>query len=73
VMSARPGRLVDFVETRWPRDRDSRIIEHSEFGAITARLWKTLREESIKTIGRTGGVEEDKKLGPQLRGDDVTL
>jgi NitT/TauT family transport system ATP-binding protein len=53
VMSARPGRLVDFVETRWPRERDSRIIEHSEFGAITARLWKTLREESLKTIEQT--------------------
>ena len=52
VMSARPGRLTDVVETRWPRERDSRIIEHSEFGAITARLWKTLREESLKTIGR---------------------
>ena len=52
VMSARPGRLVDFVETRWPRERDSRIIEHSEFGAITARLWKTLREESLKTIAQ---------------------
>jgi NitT/TauT family transport system ATP-binding protein len=57
VMSARPGRIIDVVETNWPRERDSRIIEHSEFGAITARLWKTLREESLKTIGRTiGGV-----------------
>jgi NitT/TauT family transport system ATP-binding protein len=55
VMSARPGRLVDFVETRWPRERDSRIIEHSEFGAITARLWKTLREESLKTIAHSAG------------------
>jgi NitT/TauT family transport system ATP-binding protein len=54
-MSARPGRLVDFVETHWPRDRDSRIIQDSEFGAITARLWKTLREESIKTIGQKIG------------------
>jgi NitT/TauT family transport system ATP-binding protein len=53
VMSARPGRLIDVVETRWPRERDSRIIEHNEFGAITARLWKSLREESIKTIGRS--------------------
>ena len=52
VMSARPGRLIDIVETHWPRDRDSRIIEHPEFGAITARLWKSLREESLKTIGR---------------------
>jgi hypothetical protein len=28
-------------------------MEHAEFGAITARLWKTLREESLKTIGRS--------------------
>jgi NitT/TauT family transport system ATP-binding protein len=54
VMSARPGRLIDVVETGWPRERDSRIMEHPEFGAITARLWKTLREESLKTIGRSG-------------------
>ena len=52
VMSARPGRLIDVVETRWPRERDSRVVEHPAFGAITARLWKTLREESLKTIGR---------------------
>jgi len=52
VMSARPGRLIDVVQTGWPRGRDSRIMEHPEFGAIAARLWKTLREESLKTIGR---------------------
>ena len=54
VMSARPGRLIDVVETGWPRQRDSRIMEHPEFGAITARLWTSLREESLKTIGRAG-------------------
>ena len=26
VMSARPGRLIDIVETGWPRERDSRIV-----------------------------------------------
>ncbi|MEP7205676.1 MAG: ABC transporter ATP-binding protein [Casimicrobiaceae bacterium] len=57
VMSARPGRLVDVVETGWPRERDSRIVERPEFGVVTARLWKTLREESIKTIGRAGVTE----------------
>ena len=51
VMSARPGCLIDVVQTNWPRDRDSRIVQHTEFGAVTARLWKTLREESIKTLG----------------------
>jgi NitT/TauT family transport system ATP-binding protein len=55
VMSARPGRLIDVVDTGWPRDRDSRIIEHANFGVITARLWKSLREESLKTIGRGAG------------------
>jgi NitT/TauT family transport system ATP-binding protein len=60
VMSARPGRLIDVVETRWPRERDSRIVEHSEFGAITARLWKTLRAESLKTIGRSVSLSGDE-------------
>ena len=54
VMSARPGRLVDVVETGWPRERDSRIVERPEFGAITARLWSTLRGESLKTLGQVG-------------------
>jgi NitT/TauT family transport system ATP-binding protein len=52
VMSARPGRFIDMVETGWPRDRDSRVISESNFGALTARLWKSLREESLKTMGR---------------------
>ena len=52
VMSARPGRIIDVVETNWPRERDSRIVERPEFGSITARLWHTLRAESMKTIGR---------------------
>src|SRR5688572_2894397 len=51
VMSARPGRLIDIVETQWPRERDSRIVENAAFGAITARLWQSLREESLKTLG----------------------
>lgn len=52
VMSARPGRLIDIVETGWPADRDSRIIERVEFGAITSRLWRSLRAESLKAGGR---------------------
>ena len=55
VMSARPGKVIDLVETGWPRERDSRIVERENFGALTSRLWKTLREESLKTMGRTGG------------------
>ncbi|MFW5679951.1 MAG: ABC transporter ATP-binding protein [Pseudomonadota bacterium] len=50
VMSARPGRFIDIVETGWPRDRDSRIVADEAFGRITSRLWSLLREESMKAI-----------------------
>jgi NitT/TauT family transport system ATP-binding protein len=52
VMSARPGRFIDMVETGWPRDRDSRIVSNATFGTVTARLWSSLRAESLKTMGR---------------------
>jgi NitT/TauT family transport system ATP-binding protein len=53
VMSARPGVFIDFVETRWPRERDSRIVSDPNFGAVTARLWDKLRVESLKSMGTT--------------------
>ena len=52
VMSARPGRLLDIIETRWPKERDSRIVEDASFGSVTARLWHLLRRESLKAIGK---------------------
>jgi NitT/TauT family transport system ATP-binding protein len=52
VMSARPGRFIDTVVTGWPRERDSRIVSEPGFGAITASLWSSLREEAMKAIGR---------------------
>src|SRR5471030_939891 len=52
VMSARPGRLLTIIDTRWPRERDSRVVEDPAFGTLTARLWSSLREESLKTMGR---------------------
>lgn len=55
VMSARPGRLLDIVETGWAADRDSTIVEKPEFGQVTARLWQWLRAESMKSVGRTEG------------------
>lgn len=54
VMSARPGRFIDLVETFWPRERDSQIVSDAAFGAVTARLWSSLRAESMKAIGRAG-------------------
>ena len=52
VMSARPGVFIDLVTTGWARERDSRIVSDPGFGAITARLWTSLRSESMKAIGR---------------------
>ncbi len=52
VMSARPGRLMEVIETGWDRERDSRVIETPKFGQITASLWKSLRQESLKSIGK---------------------
>jgi NitT/TauT family transport system ATP-binding protein len=52
VMSARPGRFIDMVETGWSRERDSRVVADPGFGTLTSRLWTSLREESLKTMGR---------------------
>ncbi len=60
VMSARPGQLIDVVETHWPAERDSHIVERLEFGAVTARLWKSLREESLKTMAKTSRGPADR-------------
>ena len=54
VMSARPGRLIDIVETGWSRDRDSQIVQEDSFGQITARLWRSLRAESMKSMAKPG-------------------
>ncbi len=55
VMSARPGRILEIVETGWPRERDSRIVAEPSFGEITGRLWRLLRGESLKALGRSAG------------------
>jgi NitT/TauT family transport system ATP-binding protein len=48
VMSARPGKFIDIIETGWDRNRDSRIASTAQFGILTARLWSLLRDESIR-------------------------
>ena len=52
VMSARPGCFIDIVETGWPHDRDSRLAERADFGAVTSRLWSLLRTESMRAMGQ---------------------
>jgi NitT/TauT family transport system ATP-binding protein len=55
VMSARPGRFIDVIETHWPADRDSRLASDPSFGEVTARLWEQLRGESIKALTGQNG------------------
>jgi len=50
VMSARPGRFIDFVETGWPDSHNSEIISSAAFGEITSRLWKLLRNETKRSL-----------------------
>ncbi|MGQ0665201.1 MAG: ABC transporter ATP-binding protein [Pseudomonadota bacterium] len=62
AMSARPGRFIDIVPTGWPSQRDSRIVARPDFGAVTARLWEVLREESIKALGHAQAA--DRPVAP---------
>jgi NitT/TauT family transport system ATP-binding protein len=55
VMSARPGRFIDIIETGWPAERDSRVVSEDRFGQITSRLWSLLRAESLKAMGAEAG------------------
>jgi len=52
VMSARPGRFLEILETGWPADRDSRIAESDAYGRLVARVWSRLRTESMAAMGR---------------------
>lgn len=57
VMSARPGRFIEVVETGWDRERDSSLAERPEFGAVTSRLWSLLRGESLRAMGQGQAAE----------------
>ena len=52
VMSARPGRFIEVLDTGWPRERDSRIVGEEAFGRRTGHVWSVLREQSMLAIGR---------------------
>ncbi|SUA90309.1 ABC transporter ATP-binding protein [Pandoraea pulmonicola] len=68
VMSSRPGRFIDVIETGWERNRDSRIVAAPRFGEITARLWDTLRAESLKAMhGGEGASAGDDTPPPGFR------
>jgi NitT/TauT family transport system ATP-binding protein len=48
VMSARPGTIIETIETGWMKERDSRIVSDPRFASITARMWEKLRVETMK-------------------------
>jgi NitT/TauT family transport system ATP-binding protein len=50
VMSARPGRFKEVIETGWPRDRNSTIVSNPAFGELNAQVWSLLREESLASM-----------------------
>jgi NitT/TauT family transport system ATP-binding protein len=50
VMSARPGRMMEIIQTKWGDERGSRVVATPRFGEITARLWDLLREESTRAM-----------------------
>jgi NitT/TauT family transport system ATP-binding protein len=54
VMSSRPGKFIEIIETGWPADRDSRIASLPEFGKVTGHIWELLRGESIKAMNAQG-------------------
>jgi NitT/TauT family transport system ATP-binding protein len=54
VMSSRPGRFLEVIETGWPHGRDSTLAESPEFGAVTSRLWALLRPESMRAMSAAG-------------------
>ena len=52
VMSARPGRLIELIETGWPVSRSSGIVAEETFGKLTGHVWSRLRGESLRALGR---------------------
>jgi NitT/TauT family transport system ATP-binding protein len=52
VMSARPGRFIELIETSWSASRSSSIVAEEAFGKLTAHVWSRLRGESLRALGR---------------------
>jgi NitT/TauT family transport system ATP-binding protein len=55
VMSARPGRFIELIETGWPASRSSAIVAEEAFGKLAAHVWSKLRGESLRALGRGEG------------------
>lgn len=51
VMSSRPGRFLDILETGWSRERGSETALDARYGQLQSQIWGRLREESLKALG----------------------
>ena len=67
AMSARPGRFIDIVETGWPRERDSTIVERGRLRrghrAAVGRRCAANRSRRWATRGDGGGMTPMSRLG----------
>lgn len=54
IMSARPGRFIEVIETGWPADRTTDgVFRDPHFGELTGHVWSLLKDESTKIMGGT--------------------
>ena len=52
VMSARPGRIMEIVDTKLQRNaRGEELLQTQEFAAKVDHLWKLVRDEAIRAQG----------------------
>ncbi len=51
VMSARPGRIKEIVDTRFPRENPEDIVRSREFAEKVDHLWQLVRNEAIIAQG----------------------
>jgi len=51
VMSSRPGRFINIVETGWARERGSETALDPRYGQLQSEIWSRLRDESLKALG----------------------
>ncbi len=72
VMSPRPGRVTDVIESTLPRERPLDIRETPEFLEIAARVRDGLRPGTAMTRGRCDGAGYALHLSPEGRGRRAT-
>ncbi len=54
VMSYRPAVILDHVAVDLPYPRGVEVVATPDFGALTARVWRTLQHEARKAFEATG-------------------